>query len=174
MGEPSGPLPASAGESAEAARRELGRLLARLRGKGGLSQRLLAAKIGYSASVVASAEKGGPHVSARFWELADGQLNAEGQLTKGYERVRCLDLWAREQDRDSETGDSPDPAGSQGTVVPGPERTVTTPAIGVCPSCGQPLALVAHLAVPAPARGEQAAVARQAVPLGQDHPASRP
>jgi DNA-binding XRE family transcriptional regulator len=175
MGEPSGPLSGSAGEGAEGARSELGRLLARLRGQAGLSQRLLAARIGYSASVVASAEKGRPHVSARFWELADGQLNAEGQLSAGYERVRCLELWAREQDRDGEAGEGPDPAGPPGTVVPGAGRTVTTPAIGVCPSCGQPLALVAHLAVAVPARGEPAAaVARQAVSVGQDHPSSRP
>jgi hypothetical protein len=168
-------LPGSAGQGAEGARTELGGLLARLRERARISQRALAARIGYSPSVVAAAEKGKPHVSARFWELADDKLGAGGQLTAGYERVRCLEMWAREQDWDAETRPGAGPAAPDGGVTPAAGRTVTTPAIGVCPSCGQPLALVAHLAAPAPSRGEPAeAAGRQAVPGGRGQPSPRP
>jgi ribosome-binding protein aMBF1 (putative translation factor) len=86
--EPPGPSIGNAADAVETARRELGQLLARLRNQAGLSQRVLARRTGYSASVVASAETGKPHVSARFWQQADNQLGADGQLTAGYERVR--------------------------------------------------------------------------------------
>jgi transcriptional regulator with XRE-family HTH domain len=146
VGEPPGPSIGTAAGAAETARRELGQLLARLRNQAGYSQRVLARQSGYSASVVASAETGRPHVSARFWHQADDQLGADGQLTAGYERVRLLELWARDQDAGH--GEGPDPLTLPGTAVLAGDRTVTTAAIGVCPSCGHPLALVAHLAVP--------------------------
>jgi hypothetical protein len=149
VGEPSGPSVGTAADAVEAARRELGQQLARLRHQAGFSQRVLARRTGYSASVVASAETGRPHVSARFWHQADDELTAGGQLAAGYERVRCLELWARDQGLDDGHGQGPDPAGLPGAALTGADRTVTTPAIGVCPNCGQPLALVAHLAVPA-------------------------
>lgn len=143
------PSPA-AGEAIAAARGELSRLLASFRHRAGLSQRDLARMISYSPTTVASAEKGRPYVSAEFWKLADAKLGADGQLVAGYERVRCLHVWARAQAR----GDGPAPQDGQPAPLPGitsagEGRTLTTPAIGVCPNCRQPFALVTELAVPA-------------------------
>ncbi len=115
-----------------------------------MSQRLLARRTGYSHSVVAAAETGRPHVSARFWQQADSRLNANGQLTDGHERVRFLGAWARQQGRDAGTGEGLPSGTLPGGVALAGERIATTPAMGVCPSCGHPLVVVAHLAVPAP------------------------
>jgi ribosome-binding protein aMBF1 (putative translation factor) len=82
--EPAGPSAGTAADVVEAARHELGQLPARLRKQAGLSQRVLARQTGYSASVVASAETGKPHVSVRFRQQADDQVNAGGQLTAAY------------------------------------------------------------------------------------------
>ena len=128
-----------------------GRLLASFRHRVRLSQRQLARLTGYSATVVASAETGRPYVSGKFWKLADNELNAGGQLMTGYERVRCVDVWAREQAHSDQAAPQVEqPAPLPGIAVPGEGPTTTTPAIGMCPNCHQPFALVAQLAVPVP------------------------
>ena len=69
----------------------------------------------------------------------------------GYERVRCLDVWAREQARsDQAARQDGQPAPLPGIAIPGEGRTTTTPAIGMCPNCHQPFALVTQLAAQVP------------------------
>jgi hypothetical protein len=134
---------------AAAARRELGRQLAGLRHQAGFSQRHLARLTGYSATVVASAETGRPHVSSAFWARADDVLGADGQLAGGYERIRRMDRWARDHAHDIGTAVQDDrPAPPPGVASPGGGRTLTTPATAICPHCHQPLELVAQLAAP--------------------------
>jgi predicted transcriptional regulator len=140
MSEPSVPV-APTGETIASARRDLGRLLKGFRHRAELSQRHLALRIGYSHSVVAWAETGRAGVSAQFWQRADELLETGGQLVTGDKQVRYLERWAREQT--SETVILPRSA------LTGREQTITTPSIGVCPNCRQPLEMIAQLATPA-------------------------
>jgi len=134
----------AAAQAARAARLELGRHLARLRNQASLTQRQLARHTGYSPSVIAAAETGQPHISARFWQQADDHLNASGQLTTAHQRARLLDQWARHQHPGPQH--DPDPGTPPGRTA---NPTITTAAIGACPSCGHPLAVTAHLTAPA-------------------------
>jgi hypothetical protein len=121
-----------------------------LRHQAGFSQRYLARLAGYSATVVASAETGRPHVSSAFWARADDVLGAGGQLVSGHERIRRMDRWARDQAHDIGTAGAQDDQSTSrpGVAFPGGGRTLTTPATGICPHCHQPLELVAQLAAP--------------------------
>jgi transcriptional regulator with XRE-family HTH domain len=124
------------------ARRELGRLLADFRHRARLSQRQLARVIGYSASVVAAAETGRPHVSGDFWARSDDHLGAGRQLITRYEHVRYMNLWVRDQARHGEAAALPL------TALPSGGPTLTTPAAGVCPYCHQVFQVVTQLADP--------------------------
>lgn len=151
MNERAAAVSGAAQEAVAAERCELGRLLAGFRHRARLSQRQLARLTGYSPTVIASAETGRPYVSGKFWKLADNELNAGGQLMTAYERVRCLDVWAREQAHsDQAARQDGQPAPLPGIAIPVGGRTTTTPAIGLCPHCHQPLALVTLLAAQAP------------------------
>ena len=146
--------PAAFGDEVTAARRELGHLLARLRHGAGLSQRQLARTLGYSAAVVALAEKGRPAAAEGFWVSADQVLGADGQLCAGYHKLRDMQQAARESERSRQiavrleriSGSASDRlrdiAGHDGA------RGATATAIGMCPSCHQPVMLVTVLTAP--------------------------
>ncbi|MDG4833978.1 helix-turn-helix domain-containing protein [Solwaraspora sp. WMMD1047] len=81
--------------------RDLGRLLGEYRRAAGLSQVVLAGRIAYSRSTVATAENGSGRVAVEFWESCDRELAAGGALAVAYGRVRALTRALREQ-RDRE------------------------------------------------------------------------
>jgi transcriptional regulator with XRE-family HTH domain len=145
-------------EAIAAARTEAGGLLAGFRHAAGLSQVQLAGRIGYSATAVAHAERGRRPVSAEFWLLADEALGAGGSLTAGGTRIKDLIGAMREEQRRLDRARH---AGRLSRLLPGPcadgmagaapaagERAITTPAIGRCPHCHQPVTLVTQIAAP--------------------------
>lgn len=85
-------------EAIAAARTEASRLPACFRRAAGRSQLRLAGKIGYSATA-AHAELACRPVSAKFWELADDALTADGNLTTGGAPIRNLAAAMREERR---------------------------------------------------------------------------
>jgi hypothetical protein len=143
-------------EAIAAARREAGGLLAGFRHTAGLSQVQLARRIGHRATAVAHAERGRRPVSAEFWELADGALGAGGHLTARGTRIKDLIKAMHQEQRRLERARH---AGRLSQVLPRPgaddvvaavpaagEPAITTPAIGRCPYCHQPVTLVTQLA----------------------------
>jgi hypothetical protein len=73
-----------------AARRALGRQLARYRQATGLSQHQLAPHTRYGRSTVANVEVGRQNVPRSFWERADAVLGAGGTLTAQYDGLEAL------------------------------------------------------------------------------------
>jgi transcriptional regulator with XRE-family HTH domain len=166
--------PAAVLGEVETVRRELGHLLARFRHGAGLSQRQLARTLGYSAAVVALAEKGRPAAAEGFWVSADQTLGAVGELSTGYQKLRDMQQAARESQRnrdvaarleriDHRTADplrgTADPLRGtadplRGTADPlrgtaaGFQQLATATAIGTCPNCRQPVRLVTLLTAP--------------------------
>jgi transcriptional regulator with XRE-family HTH domain len=148
------------GETIATARIEAGRLLACLRHAAGLSQVQLARRIGYSATVVAHAELGRRPVSAEFWELADGALAADGELTAQGIRIRDLATTRREEQRRRDMARHTQylpqlltaPHDSDDTVpaVPTPPAlgVVATSATAKCPYCNHPVTLITRIAAP--------------------------
>jgi transcriptional regulator with XRE-family HTH domain len=149
---------ASLQEAIAAARKEAGGLLAGFRHTAGLSQVQLARQIGYSATVVAHAELGRRPVSPEFWELADGALGADGNLTAWGTRIKDLiQAMHEEQRRLERTGHAgrlsrllarPGADGMAAAVPDVREPAITTPATGRCPHCRQPVTLVTQIAAP--------------------------
>jgi transcriptional regulator with XRE-family HTH domain len=146
-------------EAIAAARTHAGRLLACLRHAAELSQVQLARRIGYSATVVAHAERGRRPVSAEFWELADDALAASGKLTAQGIRIKDLAMARREEQHRHDNARHierlaqllPLPHGEDDTASAAPAAlasAVTTPAVGRCPHCNQPVTLVTQIAAP--------------------------
>ena len=77
-------------EEVRAARRALGRLLARYRRAAGLSQHQLAPRAHYGRSTIANVEVGRQNVPRSFWERADAVLGAGGKLTAQYDELVLL------------------------------------------------------------------------------------
>lgn len=73
-----------------AARRALGRQLAKYRQAAGLNQHQLAPHTHYGRSTVANVEVGRQNVPRGFWERADAVLNAGGTLTTQYDELVSL------------------------------------------------------------------------------------
>jgi transcriptional regulator with XRE-family HTH domain len=77
-------------ESVLQMRRALGRQLAALRNRAGLSQWDLAPLTGYSRSALSDAELGRHRLRRVFWVRCDELLKAEGQLVAGYDRIESV------------------------------------------------------------------------------------
>jgi transcriptional regulator with XRE-family HTH domain len=77
-------------ESIAAMQRELGRQLAALRRRAGLTQEGLAALAGFSRSTVSVAELGRQAHAREFWEACDKALNAGGVLAAGVDQVDAV------------------------------------------------------------------------------------
>ncbi|MBI3685719.1 MAG: helix-turn-helix domain-containing protein [Actinobacteria bacterium] len=73
-----------------AARRVLGRQLAKYRQAAGLNQHQLAPYTHYGRSTIANVEVGRQNVPRRFWERADAVLDAGGALTAKYDELASL------------------------------------------------------------------------------------
>ena len=147
-------------EAIAAARAEAGGILAGFRHTAGLSQVQLAAMIGYSATAVAHAERAVRPVSAEFWELADEALGAGGRLTAQGARIKDLVRVMHKEQRRLEGAvharqlsrllSQPDAADTRAMLSAAGEAafTTTTPAVGRCPHCHQPVTLVTQLTAP--------------------------
>lgn len=72
------------------ARRALGQKLAGYRQAKPLSQQGLADLTAYGRSSVANVEAGLQSVNRAFWESADSELDAEGELLRGYDKLEAL------------------------------------------------------------------------------------
>ena len=84
------PAPApdeASGESLQQMRRALGRQLAALRNRAGLSQWDLAPLTGYSRSTLSDAELGRHRLRRQFWVRCDELLKAENRLVAGYDQI---------------------------------------------------------------------------------------
>ena len=68
-------------------RRALGRQLAAMRNRAGLSQWDLAPLTGYSRSTLSDAELGRHRLRREFWLRCDGLLQGEGRLVASYDRI---------------------------------------------------------------------------------------
>jgi hypothetical protein len=68
-------------------RRALGRQLASMRNRAGLSQWDLAPLTGYSRSTLSDAELGRHRLRREFWLRCDGLLQGEGRLVASYDRI---------------------------------------------------------------------------------------
>ena len=68
-------------------RRALGRQLAAMRNRAGLSQWDLAPLTGYSRSTLSDAELGRHRLRREFWLRCDGLLQGEGRLVTSYDRI---------------------------------------------------------------------------------------
>jgi DNA-binding XRE family transcriptional regulator len=77
-------------EDIAAARRALGKHLARLRTAAGHSQFQLAPLIGYSRSTIATAETGKRIAAREFWQSCDEVLASDGVLTRQYDELNAL------------------------------------------------------------------------------------
>jgi transcriptional regulator with XRE-family HTH domain len=145
-------------EAITAARTQAGSLLSGFRHQAGLSQVQLAERIGYSATAVAHAELGRRPVSAEFWELTDEALRAGGRLTAWGTRIKDLVRTMREDQRRLKLTQhaghlsrllSRPGADDMAAAVPAAgEPAMTTPAIGRCPHCHQPVTVVTQIAAP--------------------------
>jgi len=80
-----------------AARRALGRLLAKQRKAAGLNQHQLAPRTHYGRSTVANVETGRQNVPRDFWERADQALAAGGRLLAAADQLEALVQRQREE-----------------------------------------------------------------------------
>lgn len=133
------------------ARRELGRLLAGLQTAAGLSQRKLAPLTGYSDSAVAKAETGRRSAGAEFWSSADAALQADGDLVRGYERVRKL----QQATHSARRAQAEVTAGGESSLSAAPADSPATSGASVpdlisCPYCRRTLSVTVQIGAAAP------------------------
>ena len=159
--------PADGAETVTQMRRALGRQLAAMRNRAGLSQWDLAPRTGYSRSTLSDAELGRHRLRREFWLRCDGLLKADSRLVAAYDRTemaavisqraRSTAQLARDQHASARVqavhpvagggtremaGDNwPDPPGEQGREPGG-----SLLAMEACPHCRRPIAV---LVVPA-------------------------
>jgi len=80
-------------------RRALGRQLAALRNRAGLSQWDLAPLTGYSRSTLSDAELGRHRLRREFWVRCDGLLRAENRLIAGFDQIESAGAVLRQRAR---------------------------------------------------------------------------
>ncbi|MFK3983035.1 helix-turn-helix domain-containing protein [Micromonospora sp. NPDC050397] len=77
-------------EQVAQAHKDLGRLLVTWRKASGKTQEKLGRSLGYSRSTIANLETGRSRSSRKFWEAADVDLHAGGELMKAFDHVDDL------------------------------------------------------------------------------------
>jgi transcriptional regulator with XRE-family HTH domain len=80
-------------------RRALGRQLAALRNRAGLSQWEFAPLTGYSRSTLSDAELGRHRLRREFWQRCDELLKADGHLIRSYDRIETAAALMRQRAR---------------------------------------------------------------------------
>jgi Helix-turn-helix domain len=78
-------------------RRALGRQLAAMRNRAGLSQWDLAPLTGYSRSTLSDAELGRHRLRREFWLRCDGLLQGEGRLVASYDQIESAGAVLRQR-----------------------------------------------------------------------------
>ncbi len=111
-----------------AARRALGRQLARYRQAAGLTQHQLAPHTHYGRSTVANVEVGRQNVPRGFWERADTALGAGGKLTAQYDELVAL---VRQQRRDIAEAEAARRAASKDDGTGGTRRDLAAVELAV-------------------------------------------
>lgn len=159
-------------ESVLQMRRALGRQLAAMRNRAGLSQWDLAPLTGYSRGTLSDAELGRHRLRREFWLRCDGLLQGEGRLVASYDQIESADAVLRQrsghtaqQARDQLVSARlravrpfPEPA----PAPPGPAQplTQTSPtqpqphrgsrvSMEACPHCQRPIAVLIVPSAPA-------------------------
>ena len=111
-------------------RRALGRQLAAMRNRAGLSQWELAPLTGYSRSTLSDAELGRHRLRREFWLRCDELLKADSRLVASYDRVESAAAVMRQRARRTEqlarerarVGRAP--GGAPGTARESPPRAL--------------------------------------------------
>ena len=166
-------LDGAGAESLLQMRRALGRQLAAMRNRAGLSQWDLAPLTGYSRSTLSDAELGRHRLRREFWLRCDELLKADSRLVASYDRIetaaavlrqrsRSTAQLAREQRAREQLGPArlrpvrpaaaPEQAGDTGR---GPGRDTghdtgkSRVAMEACPHCRRPIAVLIVPSAPA-------------------------
>jgi DNA-binding XRE family transcriptional regulator len=145
-------LDGASAESLLQMRRALGRQLAALRNRAGLSQWDLAPLTGYSRSTLSDAELGRHRLRREFWLRCDQLLKADSRLLASYDRIETAAAVLEQRARGSaqlarEQGATARLRAVQPVAAdhePGPSSRV---AMEACPHCRRPIAV---LIVPSP------------------------
>ena len=93
------PLDEAGAESLLQMRRALGRQLAAMRNRAGLSQWDLAPLTGYSRSTLSDAELGRHRLRREFWVRCDELLKGESRLVASYDRIESAGAVLRQRAR---------------------------------------------------------------------------
>ena len=143
-------------------RRALGRQLAAMRNRAGLSQWDQAPLTGYSRSTLSDAELGRHRLRREFWQRCDDALRADGALTAAYDRIEVQATAARRSARVQAQAVREEQASARLHALLPAAEPVTDPdsprsVVEQCPHCRQPVTVII---VPAP----RAATSDQALP----------
>ena len=141
-------LDGASAESLLQMRRALGRQLAALRNRAGLSQWDLAPLTGYSRSTLSDAELGRHRLRRQFWLRCDELLKAEGRLVASYDRVETAGA-IMEQRSHGAAARSARTARPLRAVPPAPDHDAAPSsgrhsriAMETCPHCHRPIAVL--------------------------------
>ena len=152
---------ASSAETVTQLRRALGRELAAMRNRAGLSQWELAPLTGYSRSTLSDAELGRHRLRRDFWLRCDELLKAAGRLVASYDRIESAAAGLRQRARSAAllAREEHVPAGLQAVRPAPPENYHGEPAgvdpagspvtMEACPHCRRPIAVLVVPAAPA-------------------------
>jgi Helix-turn-helix domain len=159
-------------ESVLQMRRALGRQLAAMRNRAGLSQWDLAPLTGYSRGTLSDAELGRHRLRREFWLRCDGLLQGEGRLVASYDQIESADAVLRQRSghtaqqarnqlvsarlRAVRPFPEPDPA-QPGPAQPPTQTSPTQPqphrdsrvSMEACPHCQRPIAVLIVPSAPA-------------------------
>ena len=142
-------------------RRALGRQLAAMRNRAGLSQWELAPLTGYSRSTLSDAELGRHRLRREFWLRCDGLLNADGRLVASYDRIETAAAIVRQRTRSTAQQARDQHASARLQAVhpaPGPpgdggrDPAGSLVTMEACPHCRRPIAVLVVPATAGPAR----------------------
>ena len=155
-GRPHAPgLDGPSAESLLQMRRALGRQLAALRNRAGLSQWDLAPLTGYSRSTLSDAELGRHRLRREFWLRCDELLKADGRLVASYDRIETAATVLEQRCRGA-TRLARDHRPPLRAVPPAPDHDVARPAgrhsriaMEACPHCRRPIAVLVVPSTPA-------------------------
>ena len=146
-------------------RRALGRQLAALRNRAGLSQWDLAPLTGYSRSTLSDAELGRHRLRREFWVRCDGLLRAENRLIAGFDQIESAGAVLRQRARPPAARPPaarppapparppaphlqavqpapPEPATPGPALNPAPADPTGRVAVETCPHCRRPIAVL--------------------------------